>query len=159
MTRTRIIDRQLAYCALEKFLEQKKMRRTNERSMILDQAIEMKGHFTIDELCEQLENNAYHVSRATVYNTVQVLREAGLLRRHRFVGQPSQYEIVVEAAQTNHHHLICQVCGKVKEIKDAAIDNHLRQTAYRGFHPEYFTLYVYGICSGCKRRKRSDAPK
>lgn len=153
MGRNRVIDRQLVYCALEKFMEQKKMRRTPERYKVLDQAIEMTTHFKVDDLCEQLNANSFHVSKATVYNTVQLLVEAGILRRHRFAGQPSQYEIVVEQAQTNHHHLICRECGKVKEIKDAAIDNHLRQTVYRGFHPEYFTLYVYGVCSSCSRRK------
>lgn len=157
MTEQKNIDRPAASEILEKFLKDRKMRRTPERFAILDMALGMPRHFFIDTLCECLERGAYHVSRATVYNTVQILVEAGILRRHQFAGQQSRFEVLVNAPQPNHLHLICLNCGKVKEVKDIEMAQKLDGMKFRGFAAQYFTLYVYGTCSACKKllRKKS----
>lgn len=102
-----------------------------------------------------LDADGYHVSRATVYNTMEILVDAGLVRRHNFGSTPAQYEKV--AGITNHHHLVCTQCGKVREVKDAEIDRLLSSKRYTSFHPAYADLYIYGVCSRCARRPRPSA--
>lgn len=141
-----------AKAAFTLFLKSKKLRKTYERYAILEMVYEMTDHFYIESLYSALEESAHHVSRATVYNTIQLLIEAGLVRRHQFGNQPAQYERVVGQRIGNHHHLICTECGKIKEVKDTDLMKRLGQIKYPTFQTEYFTLYVYGICSKCQKR-------
>lgn len=134
------------------YMVAKKLRKTPERYAILDKVFDMTQHFHIDTLSASLEKDAYHVSRATVYNTMELLTDCGLVRCHRFPGQPVQYERV--AGVTNHLHAICTQCGKVKEVKDPELVKLLNSRRYSTFHTSYIALYVYGICSACVRKNR-----
>lgn len=141
-----------ARAAFTEYLQSKKLRKTPERYAILDRVFDMTQHFHIDALCSSLDNDSYHVSRATVYNTMELLRDCGLVRSHRFAGQPTQYERVTGPG--SHHHAVCTVCGKVKEIKDPDLAKMLATRRYPTFHTSYFSLYVYGVCSTCMRKSR-----
>lgn len=141
-----------AIATFTRFLAERKLRRTPERFAILRKALEMQRHFVVDTLYDSLETDGYHVSRATVYNTIQLLAEAGIVRRHQFANQPAQYEKTVDTAMGNHHHLVCLHCGKVKEVVDHAILKSLSECRYSSFTPEYFSLYVYGTCGQCQRK-------
>ena len=66
------------------FLDSRGMRRTAERYAILDRVMSINGHFTIEELQQMIEEEGFRVSRSTVYNTVELLMEAKMLRRHVF---------------------------------------------------------------------------
>ena len=101
--------------------------------------------------------NGYRVSKATVYNTIDLLLEANLVRKHQFGGNLAQYERVYN---TNHHHLICVKCGKVREVKDLDLMSTLNTRKFNKFNTLYYTLYVYGICSRCinKAKKIQDKP-
>lgn len=85
-----------ARTALTSFLKEKKMRRTPERYAILEKVFSTDAHFYADALHEALELDGYHVSLSTVYSTIQLLLEAGLVRRHQFGNQPAQYERVLQ---------------------------------------------------------------
>lgn len=134
------------------YMIQHKLRKTPERYAILEKVMEMNSHFCIDTLYATLEADGYHVSRATVYNTMELLVDAGLVRRHTFGNQTAQYEKIV--GPSNHHHLVCSRCGKVREIKDSALDALVSNRRYTNFHPAYADLYIYGICSRCMHKKR-----
>lgn len=142
--------------ALTAYLKSKRLRKTPERYAILDRVFDMVEHFHIETLREQMDRESYHVSRATLYNTMQLLVEAGLVRRHQFENQPAQYEKVVGQPIGNHHHLICRRCGKVKEVKDPEMVKMLESRRYRTFYTEFFALYVYGTCSTCQRKMRRE---
>lgn len=144
-----------ATAALNRYLMQHRLRRTPERYAILDKVFSLSEHFFVDTLHRMLDDDGYHVSRATVYNTMEILVDAGLVRRHNFGSTPAQYEKV--AGITNHHHLVCTQCGKVKEVKDAEIDRMLASKRYASFHPAYADLYIYGVCSRCARRPKPSA--
>ena len=146
-----------ARATFTEYLQSKKLRKTPERYAILDKVFDMTQHFHIDALCSSLDNESYHVSRATVYNTMELLRDCGLVRCHRFAGQPAQYERV--AGPGSHHHVICTQCGKDKEIKDPDLVKMLAARRYSTFHTSYFTLYVYGVCSTCMRKNRKKKTK
>lgn len=137
---------------LNKYLAAKHLRRTPERYSILSKVLEMNKHFYIETLCRAMDEDNFRVSRATVYNTIDLLTEAGIVRRHRFGNEPAQFEKIVDAAAANHQHLVCTKCGKVKEIKDQTLIKSLSQRRYQSFTAEYFQFYVYGICSQCSRK-------
>ncbi len=132
------------------FLEAKKLRKTPERFAILEKILKMKVHFDVEELYLSLEDDAYHVSRATVYNTIDLLCECGILRKHQFSSQQAHYEI----AGGNHFHLICMQCGKIKEVKDDEFLTTVMMRKYSAFTPSYFSAYLYGLCSTCVRHNK-----
>ena len=137
------------------YLENLKLRKTPERFTILDVTLSCNEHFNADPLFKRMEEEAYHVSRATVYNTLDLLTDCGLLRRHRFgENSQTQYECVLDTPV--HHHLICTECGKIKEIKDAELLKYLNLKKYPSFTASYYVLYIYGICNACARRMRKE---
>jgi Fur family ferric uptake transcriptional regulator len=139
------------------FLDKKKMRKTPERFAILRRILMFPSHFTIESLMESMEQGSFHVSRATIYNTIQLLVEAQLVRRHVFEGLQVQYE---KAGATPHSHLICTSCGKVKEVRDANFIAYMNARKFTAFTTNFYSLYVYGTCSTCARRmkKRKATP-
>ena len=147
-TKARISARNM----LTAFLEGKRLRKTPERYAILDKVLELSAHFDIMSLYREMEQDAYHVSRATIYNTMELLVECGLVRKHQFGNRHAQYEKVLDA--TNHHHLMCTECGKIREVKDTELIKYMNSSKYPSFSTHYFALYVYGICSRCARRMK-----
>lgn len=146
-----------AIATFTQFMAQHKLRRTPERFAILEKVFDMSSHFSIDALHIQLDESGYHVSRATVYNTIELLTRCGLVRRHTFTAQSPQYEKIV--GLTKHYHLVCSRCGKVKEIKDPEIDLLLESRRHGKFHPTYIDLNIYGLCATCIRKTRPTVKK
>ena len=107
----------------------------------------------VETLYEAMIQNGYRVSKATVYNTIDLLLEANLVRKHQFGSNLAQYERVYNA---NHHHLICMKCGKVREVKDLDLMSNLNTRKFNKFNTSYYTLYVYGICSRCSNKNKKD---
>lgn len=134
------------------YLEQKKLRKTEERYTILELICALTNHFDIFTLHEKLEEQNFHVSKATLYNTIDLLVEAGLVVRHQITPQSVQYELRVLA--DTHQHLICTKCGDVREIRDQALKADMKNLKVSRFTPEYYCLYVYGICSKCTFKMR-----
>lgn len=134
---------------LTDFLQRRHLRKTPERYAILSKAVELSAHFEVDQLYNALELEGYHVSRATVYNTLELLCEAGILNRHLFAPNQARYEL----ARGSHLHLICRKCGKIREIDDPALTEGLLARAYDGFIPEYSSSSVYGVCRECRAKE------
>ena len=134
------------------YLDAHGMRRTTERYAILQRVMNISGHFTIEELQQLIEGDGFHVSRSTVYNTVELLMEAKMLRRHVFEGMQAQYERIT----LPHTHLICTTCGKVKEVRDQNFAAFMNAQRFNAFNSDHYCLYMYGTCSTCARKlKRS----
>lgn len=124
-------------------------RQTRERYAILEQAYAMEGHFDVETLYNKmLEEKCFHISRATLYNTIELLVSARLLVRHQFGTLAAQYE--VRTLADKHYHLVCTHCGSVREIKDDAIRDIILGKRITKFTPEYYSLYIFGLCSKCK---------
>lgn len=141
-----------AEAAFTEYLTQHHLRRTPERYTILEKVMDTASHFSIEWLCTDLEADGYHVSRATVYNTIELLIKCGLVRRHSFNSQSPQYEKVVGMAR--HYHLVCSSCGKVREIKDTDIDALLAIKRFGKFQPAYIDMNIYGLCGSCARKAK-----
>lgn len=132
------------------YLERKHKRSTPERFIVLRSVLDMKGHFSVEDICERLEGEGIHLAVATVYSTVSLLVDAGVLCHHHLQG-----DNVFETQLAPHHHAVCTVCGKIRDLKGFAIDQQLRALAVQGFTPTHCELVVLGECSTCTRRRKS----
>lgn len=150
MTADEIKDRASAQ-VLSEYLRRTHRRCTTERYMVLASAEAMSGHFTVEDLSAHLQANGRRVATATVYSSLQILVDCGLLRRLRLDDGAMRYEA---ASPTNHHHLLCIRCGKIKDVREPAIEEMLKSRRYSAFTPAYFALTVYGVCSACARKAR-----
>lgn len=141
-------------CELFKaYLTEKKLRKTEERFTIFKMICTFPGHFDVSILLEHLEQINFHVSRATLYNTLDLLVNAGLVVRHQLPSlEAVQYELRIYA--DTHTHLICTQCGTIRELKNDDLKRTLRRTRISRFTPEYYCLYIYGICNTCKANRK-----
>ena len=130
----------------EQYLQKKTLRKTQERFAILDAIYSIEGHFTMERLQELMNASKFHVSRATLYNTMELLIDARLVVRHKF-DNSSQYEKSFN--MNTHFHRICMSCGTVTEVHDEALREVIERTHSRGFTVAHTSLYIYGMCSKC----------
>jgi len=128
---------------------------TLQRKLILENLLEHEGeHLTIEELYEIVKVEFQDIGLATVYRTMQLFEDIGLVSKLNLDDGCNRYELVHENEHHRHHHLICIRCGKVTEVQGDLLESLEQSIEKRyDFQVQNHSVKIFGICSECKKKK------
>ncbi len=139
--------------AFREFLESRALRLTREREAVVDKVMSTRGHFDPEELHYALKDKGAKVSRASIYRTIPLLVDAGIIGKVENTDKHAHYELIL--GREHHDHMLCTRCGKVIEFYSRELErlqDRLCQT--EGFKGNSHTLEIKGLCRKCAGRRR-----
>ena len=143
--------------ALDEFMRSRGLKLTGPRKRIVEKLLSVKGHVTADELIELLKKDRTPVSKATVYRTLALVSQSGLIDGHDFDSGRRVYEPMVGRA--HHDHMYCIHCAKVIEFSEEAIERLQDMVVSRHkFTPVYHSHKIFGYCADCRDQAPQHPP-
>ncbi len=131
------------------FLKKKDARVTQARKIVLTQVFSRHDHFCADDLAAELSSGMNHVSRGTVYRTLSLMEEAGLVRVIRDTDVHAHYEHTFN--HPHHEHMICDKCGQFIEFSDDKIMELITKSCKElNFKERNHRIVVFGTCKDCQ---------
>ena len=133
--------------AFVSYMRRKGMRVTQQRLALAKKVFGLHRHFTADELYSYVKSTG--VSRATVYRTLSIMVEAGLVKEHKFGSGAKLYEHII--GHSNHMHMVCVNCGAIVEIPMDQIGEQLDEAAKaHDFKILEKDVVIFGLCAKCR---------
>lgn len=140
----------------EQFLEEHCMKITQQRREVYAEILAMEGHFDVDSLLMRLKQKGCRISKATIYRTLQLLMECGLLRRVQLSpdGGEAVYAACPEGCAIDN--LVCTECGKtISFSKDAVCRICAEITQQHGYELQSHCLNIFATCPECRKNKEN----
>ena len=123
-------------------------RLTEPRRAVAQLVADQRGHFTSGELVDTARTRHLRIGRATIFRTLDVLSEIGVIER---IDLPSGDHAYVGCEPTHHHHVVCSRCGNTAEIADEGLRTVVREVSRRtGFRIDEHRLELFGLCPACQ---------
>ena len=137
------------FVQVERLLKERGYRLTNPRRLVLRRALSHL-HFTAEELVADVKGIDRTVARGTVYRTLVLLHDAGVVDKHDFWYGPPYYEVTLGKA--HHDHLMCVQCGEIIEFQEPRVEKLQDEVVRRhGYQLLSHTHKLYGLCASCQR--------
>ncbi|HEX8353843.1 MAG TPA: Fur family transcriptional regulator [Pyrinomonadaceae bacterium] len=133
---------------VEASLREAELRLTPQRFAVLEYLTRAAGHPTADQIAAEINRRFPRASRATVYNALRALRDAGLVREVATREALTRYESNVGP----HHHFVCRACGKIEDVPPEAFAAPARVALEGGQEVETFEVVLRGLCGACVRK-------
>lgn len=134
---------------LKEYLQQKDLKYTDQRRVILDSFLKTETHFTVDDLYARVKAVNQSIGYTTVYRTLKLFTECGLATEMKFEDGITRYEHCF--GHEHHDHLICVKCGRLIEVVEPEIEELQEKLARKHhFDIEHHRMELYGICQKCK---------
>ena len=135
---------------IARFMAEKGLKSTRQRSLILDLFFSLDGHHSVEELWSKVRLQDPKVSVATVYRTMKLLAESGLAEAHAFGDGQTRYEPSI--GREHHDHLICTSCSTIIEFENDRIEVLQDAVAKKhGFTVTSHKMELYGLCRNCQK--------
>lgn len=133
----------------KKLLESKGLKYTYERKTICEEVLRLKEHFDADSLYERFKKKGLRISRDTVYRTIPLLLESGVVQKSVGTGKREFFERYGDKG--HHDHMVCISCGKVIEFHCREIEELQENVAKQyGFTLTFHDHRLFGYCSQCR---------
>ncbi len=144
------MEHEEALTLFKRYLQSKGKSATRPREKIAAAVFASNGHFSAAELWQRLQPQG--ISLATIYRTLELLEEAGLVRKISLGSDLSYFEPLL--GRRPHWHLVCTSCQQLIEFSDAVIDERLTETVdHYGFQPRSVQVQVFGLCQKCQNEQ------
>ena len=133
-----------------RYLRDQRLPVTRQRDCVAEVVLFSEDHLSVDQIRRRLKDRGERVGTATVYRTLDVLVDSGLVKAHDFGEGFKRYEPM--PAQAHHEHQICVHCGRVTEFSNERLERMLPIIAdEHGFQHQRHRVEIYGLCRECQR--------
>lgn len=150
-------DKAKLHDAFERYLAKLGLRQTKQRRAILDAVMMLGPHVDAETIAAQARSIDESIGLATVYRTLQLMTDSGILVEHQFGKERAQFEFA-DPANEHHDHLICNQCGAIIEFFDEDLERKQETIASRlGFKLKHHRMELFADCAhpeNCARRSK-----
>lgn len=142
------------YNVLKEQLKTKGYKLTPQRRAIVDTIVKCEGrHLTAEEIYDEVKQNCPEIGLATVYRTILLLEQIGVVSRLHLNDGCSRYELIHSDEAHRHHHLVCNICNKVIEVEDDLLEELEGEIQQKyEFEITDHSLKFYGYCKECRKK-------
>ena len=138
--------------AFRRYLRERNLPVTAQRERVAEVVFAAGGHPSVDDIVARLRERGAHVGTATVYRTLDLLTESGMIVERDFGEGFKRYERMRGGGVQHHEHLICIRCGKVIEFTNERLERMKALIAEEyGFRHHHHRLEIFGTCPECQR--------